>query len=197
MRKIVVHEFLTLDGVLQAPGDSKEDLEEGFPYGGWTHPYWHDDIGVHFGQAFAEADAVLLGRKTWQGHGAAFGPHPDQDPFGGMTKYVVSNMSLQSTTTNEIPAETVEVANAAFPLRNTCMRLREELGVIFNDQQFEGLYPTRRQPAETPWRLAVAILLQFMENLTDRQAAEAVRGRIDWKYLLGLPPKMLDLITRF
>lgn len=90
MRKIVVHEFITVDGVIQAPGDSVEDIEEGFPYGGWTHPYWHDEIGAHFGQAFAEADAVLLGRKTWQIHGKAFGPNPTEDPFGGMTKYVVS-----------------------------------------------------------------------------------------------------------
>jgi dihydrofolate reductase len=91
MRKIVVHEFITLDGVIQAPGDSKEDTAEGFIHGGWTLPYWHDDIGAHFGQAFAHADSVLLGRKTWQMHGAAFGPNPAEDPFGGMKKYVVSN----------------------------------------------------------------------------------------------------------
>ncbi len=97
MRKLVVHEFITLDGVIQAPGSPTEDTEGGFgfPYGGWTRPYWHDEIGVHFGQAFADADALLLGRKTWQIHGEAFGPHPDQDPFGGMTKYVVST-TLQS-----------------------------------------------------------------------------------------------------
>lgn len=95
MRKILVHQFITLDGVIQAPGSAVEDIDEGFPYGGWTHPYWHDEIGVHFGQAFAEADAVLLGRKTWQIHGNAFGPNPDQDPFGGMKKYVVST-TLQS-----------------------------------------------------------------------------------------------------
>ena len=91
MRKLVVHEFITLDGVIQAPGGPTEDTEGGFTHGGWTSPYWHDDIGAHFGQAFMEADAVLLGRKTWQIHGEAFGPHPDQDPFGGMKKYVVSN----------------------------------------------------------------------------------------------------------
>jgi dihydrofolate reductase len=91
MRKIVVHEFITLDGVIQAPGSAVEDVDDGFPYGGWTHPYWHDEIGAHFAQAFMDADALLLGRKTWQIHGEAFGPHPDQDPFGGMKKYVVSN----------------------------------------------------------------------------------------------------------
>ncbi len=95
MRKIVVHEFITLDGVIQAPGGSTEDTEGGFIYGGWTRPYWHDESGAHFGQAFQEADTLLLGRKTWQIHGEAFGPQPDQDPFGGMAKYVVST-TLQS-----------------------------------------------------------------------------------------------------
>ena len=95
MRKIIVHEFITLDGVIQAPGGAMEDTEGGFTHGGWTLPYWHDEIGAHFGQAFANADALLLGRKTWQIHGEAFGPHPDQDPFAGMQKYVVST-TLQS-----------------------------------------------------------------------------------------------------
>ena len=95
MRKLVVHEFISLDGVIQAPGQAAEDVDDGFPYGGWTLPYWHDEIGAHFEQAFADADALLLGRKTWQIHASAFGPNPAQDPFGGMTKYVVSN-TLQS-----------------------------------------------------------------------------------------------------
>ena len=91
MRKIIVHEFITLDGVIQAPGSPTEDTDAGFTHGGWTLPYWHDDIGAHFGQIFADADTLLLGRKTWQGHGAAFEPNPEQDPFGGFKKYVVSN----------------------------------------------------------------------------------------------------------
>ena len=95
MRKLIVHEFITLDGVIQAPGSATEDTDGGFTYGGWTLPYWHDEIGAHFGQAFAGADALLLGRKTWQIHGEAFEPHPDQDPFAGMKKYVVST-TLQS-----------------------------------------------------------------------------------------------------
>lgn len=94
MRKLIVAEFITLDGVIQAPGDSKEDTDAGFAHGGWTHPYWHDDIGAHFFQAMTESDALLLGRKTWQGHGAAFDPMPDGDPFGDVMKskqkYVVS-----------------------------------------------------------------------------------------------------------
>ena len=94
MRKLIVAEFITLDGVIQAPGGADEDTEGGFVHGGWTQPYWHDDIGAHFFQAMTQADALLLGRKTWQGHGAAFDPLPAGDPFGdvmnGVRKYVVS-----------------------------------------------------------------------------------------------------------
>jgi dihydrofolate reductase len=91
MRKIIVHEFITLDGVIQAPGSPTEDTDGGFTHGGWTLPYWHDDIGAHFGEIFAEADALLLGRKTWKIHGDAFEPDPANDPFGSMKKYVASN----------------------------------------------------------------------------------------------------------
>ena len=91
MRKIIVHEFITLDGVIQAPGSPEEDTDGGFTHGGWTLPYWHDEIGAHFGSIFAEADTLLLGRRTWQSHGAAFEPNPAEDPFRGMKKYVVSN----------------------------------------------------------------------------------------------------------
>lgn len=94
MRKLIVAEFITLDGVIQAPGSATEDIEGGFRHGGWTHPYWHDDIGLHFFQAMMGADALLLGRKTWQIHGGAFEPMPAGDPFGdvmnGIRKYVVS-----------------------------------------------------------------------------------------------------------
>ena len=94
MRKLIVHEFITLDGVIQAPGGADEDTEGGFTHGGWTQPYWHDDIGAHFFQAVTDADTFLLGRKTWQIHGGAFEPMPDGDPFGdimnGLRKVVVS-----------------------------------------------------------------------------------------------------------
>ena len=94
MRKIIVHEFITLDGVIQAPGGADEDTEGGFAHGGWTLPYWHDDIGAYFFEAIAEADTFLLGRKTWQIHGGAFEPMAEGDPFGdimnGMKKVVVS-----------------------------------------------------------------------------------------------------------
>lgn len=100
MRKLIVAEFITLDGVIQAPGAPDEDTEGGFVHGGWTHPYWHDDIGAHFFQAMTEADTLLLGRKTWQTHGAAFDPMPEGDPFGDVMKskkkYVVST-TLKST----------------------------------------------------------------------------------------------------
>jgi dihydrofolate reductase len=94
MRELIVAEFITLDGVIQAPGGVDEDTEGGFTHGGWTLPYWHDDIGSHFFQAFSTADALLLGRKTWQIHGGAFEPMTG-DPFGdamnSINKYVVSS----------------------------------------------------------------------------------------------------------
>jgi dihydrofolate reductase len=94
MRKIVVAEFVSLDGVMQAPGGADEDREGGFAQGGWTQPYWHDDIGAHFFEEITQSDALLLGRKTWQIHGGAFEPMAAGDPFGDvmntMPKYVVS-----------------------------------------------------------------------------------------------------------
>ncbi len=94
MRQLIVAQFITLDGVIQAPGGPDEDTDGGFTHGGWTLPYWHDDIGAHFDQAMAQADALLLGRRTWQIHGGAFEPMPAGDPFGdvmnGLAKYVVS-----------------------------------------------------------------------------------------------------------
>lgn len=94
MRNIVVSEFVSLDNVMQAPGGAEEDTEGGFTHGGWTGPYWHDDIGAHFFEEMGRTDALLLGRKTWQIHGGAFEPMPAGDPFGDVmntvAKYVVS-----------------------------------------------------------------------------------------------------------
>src|SRR5262249_11452469 len=93
MRKLIIGEFITLDGVIQAPGGVDEDTDGGF-VGGWTMPYWHDDIGAYFVNTMKDCDTFILGRKTWQEHGAAFDPLPAGDMFGdimnGMRKYVVS-----------------------------------------------------------------------------------------------------------
>ncbi|MEY9968919.1 transposase [Streptacidiphilus sp. MAP12-16] len=85
-----------------------------------------------------------------------------------------------------VPAETVRVARAAFPKGSLAIRVRDELGVLFTDGQFADLFPARGKPAWSLGRLALVLVLQFVEGLTDRQAAEAVRGRIDFKYALGL-----------
>jgi len=95
-------------------------------------------------------------------------------------------MSLQVQTGYPIPDETQRVARAAFPKGALCLRIADALGVIYQDSQFAELFPMRGQPAEAPARLALATVLQFVEGLSDRRAAEAVRGRIDWKYALGL-----------
>ncbi|MBV9174515.1 MAG: IS1182 family transposase [Chloroflexi bacterium] len=95
-------------------------------------------------------------------------------------------MSLQPTPIGPVPDETARVAHAAFPTGNMYVQLRDELGRVYDDANFSELFPTRGQPAEVPWRLALVTVLQFAEGLSDRQAADAVRGRIDWKYLLGL-----------
>lgn len=86
----------------------------------------------------------------------------------------------------EIPEQTRIVAKAAFPKGNLFITLRDELGAVFNDEAFAHLYPHLGQPTASPARLALITIMQFVENLPDRQAADAVRGRIDWKYALGL-----------
>jgi transposase len=95
-------------------------------------------------------------------------------------------MSLHPEASYPIPEETQRVACAAFPHGNIYMQVADRLGNIYHDAQFTTLFPTRGQPAEAPARLALATVLQFAEGLSDRQAADAVRSRIDWKYALGL-----------
>ena len=90
-------------------------------------------------------------------------------------------MSLQPIPVPPIPAETARVARAAFPKGHPFMRMRDEFGAIYEDAAFARLFPTRGQPAEVPWRLALVTIFPFAEDLADRQAADAVRGRIDWK----------------
>ena len=95
-------------------------------------------------------------------------------------------MSLHPQATYPVPEETQRVARAAFPRGNIYMQVADRLGTIYHDTQFAVLFPTRGQPADAPARLALATVLQFAEGLSDRQAADAVRSRIDWKYVLGL-----------
>src|SRR5438128_243486 len=95
-------------------------------------------------------------------------------------------MSLSPEPICSVPERTAEVAHAAFPHGNRYMQMRDTFGTIYTNAQFADLYPAVGQHAEAPWRLALVTIMQFTENLTDRQAAEAVRGRIDWKYALSL-----------
>lgn len=118
MRKLIVSEFITLDGVIQAPGGADEDRDNGFAHGAWTLPYWHDDIGAYFGAMMQEADALLLGRRTYVGHAQAFEPLPAGDPFGDMmnapAKYVVSKTLEQGIWRNTtiIRGDVVEAVRA-------------------------------------------------------------------------------------
>ena len=95
-------------------------------------------------------------------------------------------MSLHVTPIGPVPLETARVARAAFPKGTLCLRIRDALNTIYEDEVFADLFSQTGQPAETAWRLALICILQFLEDLSDRQAAEAVRARIDWKYLLNL-----------
>lgn len=126
MRRLIVHEFTSLDGVMQAPGGKDEDRDGGFEHGGWTLPYWHDDIGRHFGAIMQGVDAFLLGRRTYETHAAAFEPMPAGDPFGDMMnaprKYVVSRTLKRptwrdTTIIRERPIEAVRALKAE-PGRN-------------------------------------------------------------------------------
>src|SRR3954467_1723188 len=95
-------------------------------------------------------------------------------------------MSLRPEPIGSIPAETVRVARAAFPKGTLVTRLRDEFDALYQDEDFRSLYPARGQPGLPPWRLALVTVLPFLEHLSDRQAADALRARIDWKYALGL-----------
>lgn len=121
MRKLIVSEFVTLDGVMQAPGGKDEDLDGGFEHGGWTWPYWHDDIGKGFVELMKDVDALLLGRRTYVTHAAAFEPMPPGDPFGDLMnapkKYVVSRTLehptwRDTTIIRENPIEAVRALKA-------------------------------------------------------------------------------------
>ena len=95
-------------------------------------------------------------------------------------------MSLHPQKLPEVPEETARIAKILFPKGNKYMWFRDELDVIYKDEQFTVLYPKNGPLAEQPWRLAVMSIIQYMENYTDRQAAEALKARIDLKYALSL-----------
>ena len=95
-------------------------------------------------------------------------------------------MSLRPRPIPPVPEETARVARAAFPKGNIYIMLRDELGLLIRDEDFASLFSRRGQPAEAPWRLAIVTIMQFIEGLSDLQAADAVRSRIDWKYALSL-----------
>jgi transposase len=95
-------------------------------------------------------------------------------------------MSMHPQPIGPVPEDTARVARAAFPKGSVYMQMRNVLGSIYDDEDFLDLFEVRGRPAIAPWRLALVTLMQFSEGLSDRQAAEAVRARIDWKYALGL-----------
>jgi transposase len=95
-------------------------------------------------------------------------------------------MSMRPQSIAPIPEETVRVARAAFPHGNLYVTMRDQLGTLYEDQEFAALFPKRGRPAEAPWQVALVCVFQFIEGLSDRQAAEAVRSRIDLKYALSL-----------
>jgi transposase len=95
-------------------------------------------------------------------------------------------MSLKILPIPAVPDETAHVVRACFPHGNLVVEMRDALGALYSDEDFADLFPVRGQPAEAPWRLALVTVLQFMEGLPDRQAADAVRSRMDWKYALSL-----------
>src|SRR6266581_2889003 len=95
-------------------------------------------------------------------------------------------MSLQPQAIPPVPEETARVARASLPKGNTFLHMRDELGTFFQDEDFLDLFSEKGQPAESAWRLALVMVMQYAEGLTDRQAADAVRTRIDWKYALSL-----------
>src|SRR5579859_7354170 len=95
-------------------------------------------------------------------------------------------MSLHIQNLPPVPEETAQTAHAAFPDGNVFMQMRDELGSLYNDEMFAELYSSEGQPGLSPWRLALVSVMQFAENLSDRQTADAVRARIDWKYALSM-----------
>jgi dihydrofolate reductase len=146
MRKLIVSEFVTLDGVIQAPGGKDEDRDGGFEHGGWTLPYWHDDIGASFLSLMKDVDALLLGRRTYVVHAEAFEPMPPGNPFGDVMnapkKYVVSKTLEQPKwrRTTIIREDVIESVRA----------LKAQPGKsIVTDSRYARVAPA---PLSGPWR---------------------------------------------
>jgi transposase len=96
-------------------------------------------------------------------------------------------MTLRPQPLPPVPEATVVAVQAAFPKGNLYIALRAEFGTLYDDQLFADLYPPSGRPVEVaPWRLALVVVMQYIEGLTDRQAADAVRRCMDWKYALSL-----------
>ena len=96
-------------------------------------------------------------------------------------------MTLHPRPIPPIPETTAAAVHAAFPKGNLYVDLRAEFGTLYTDQLFSDLYPPSGRSVEVPpWRLALIVIMQYIEGLTDRQAADAVRRCMDWKYALSL-----------
>lgn len=95
-------------------------------------------------------------------------------------------MCLHPQAVPPVPGDTARVARAAFRKGNLFLRMRDEFGAIYTDNSFASLFPSRGQSAESPWRLALVTIMQYVKGLSDEQVADAVRGHIDWKYALSL-----------
>jgi len=87
---------------------------------------------------------------------------------------------------DQIPEETIRVAKAVYPKGNVYLEMRDHFGHLYQDEAFSDLFDHKGRRGESPASLALIMIMQYSEGLTDKQAAEAVRSRIDWKYILGL-----------
>ena len=111
MRKIIVQEFITLDGVMQAPGGPEEDTSSDFKYGGWTAPYFAeaDAVAGEFMQKWMESTDILLGRKTFEIFAAYWPTHADAWPgINDVTKYCVSETLEKSDWENSVFLQSVD-----------------------------------------------------------------------------------------
>jgi transposase len=105
-------------------------------------------------------------------------------------------MSLGPRADDGVPEVTARVMRAAFPIGTLAVRIREALGPLLADEDFAAAFPRSGRPAASPGALALVSVLQHAEGLSDRQAADQVRARMDWKYLLGLTREQHEVLAR-